>query len=136
MRGDLGTADGTAGGVSVPAWRALLRGLTKRCPSCGQGKLFRHWFTISERCPRCGLVFEREEGAFLGSLALNYGVTGVSAIIFVVVMMVRTLPNPSVFTITAGAIVITLVVPLLFYPFAKTTWAAIDMLLHRGRRAT
>jgi hypothetical protein len=80
------------------------------------------------------LVFEREEGAFLGSLAINYGVTGVTTIAFVIVMMVRTLPNPSVFTITAGAIALTLLVPLLFYPFAKTLWAAIDLLLHRSRR--
>ena len=108
-----------------------MRGSFRRCPSCGQGKLFRRWFKLVERCPRCGLVFEREEGAFLGSLAINYGVTGVAAIAFVVVMMVRTLPDPSVFTITAGAVAITLLVPLFFYPFAKTIWAAIDLLLHR-----
>ena len=76
-------------------------------------------------------MLEREEGAFLGSLAINYGVTGVTTITFVIVMLVRTLPDPSIFTVTAGAIALTLVVPLFFYPFAKTIWAAVDLLLHR-----
>ena len=135
MRGDFGAAQGPAGSIAVSAPRALFRGLTRRCPSCGQGKLFRRWFTLAERCPRCGLVFEREEGAFLGSLAINYGVTGVSTIATIGVMLARSLPDPSIFTITATAILMTLFLPLLFYPFAKTTWAAIDLLMHRKRRA-
>lgn len=81
-------------------------------------------------CPRCGLILEREEGAFLGSLALNYGVTGALAIAYLIVMLTLTLPDPPVVALTAGAIAITVVVPLVTYPFAKTTWAAIDMLLH------
>ena len=109
--------------------------MTRRCPACGQGKLFRRWLIFAKVCPRCGYVLEREEGAFLGSLAINYGVTGVSTITFVIIMMVRQLPNPSALTITAGAIAMTLLVPLLFYPFAKTLWAAIDLLMHRKRAA-
>lgn len=78
-------------------------------------------------------MFEREEGAFLGSLAINYGVTGIVAIAYLIVMLVLTLPDPPVFLLTAGAIAITIVVPLIVYPFAKTTWAAMDLLLHGGR---
>jgi uncharacterized protein (DUF983 family) len=134
MRGDLAAAKGPSGRVEVSPWRALLRGLTRRCPQCGEGKLFRRWFTLAERCPRCGWVFEREEGAFLGSLAINYGVTGVSTIVTVAIMLAASLPNPSVFTLTATAILMTLFLPLLIYPFAKTTWAAIDLVMHRSRR--
>jgi hypothetical protein len=83
-----------------------------------------------ERCPRCGLRFEREEGAFLGSLVLNYSVTGLALIVYLVVVLVLTLPDPPVFLLTAGAVVIAVLVPLIVYPFAKTTWAAIDLLLH------
>lgn len=118
----------------VPAWLALARGMTRRCPACGQGKLFRRWFSLTSRCPRCGLVFEREEGAFLGSLAINYGVTGVTTIAGVGVMIARTWPDPPVATITAAAIAMGVLLPLFFYPFAKTTWAAVDLLLHRSRR--
>ena len=83
-----------------------------------------------ERCPRCGLRFEREEGAFLGSLVLNYGVTALLEIAYLVLILVLTLPHPNVFALTAGAVAIAVVVPLFVYPFAKTTWSAIDLILH------
>jgi uncharacterized protein (DUF983 family) len=40
---------------------AVLRGLRKRCPHCGVGPLFSGW-TQLERCTRCGLAFEPNEG--------------------------------------------------------------------------
>ena len=41
---------------------ALVRGLSKRCPSCGQGRLFSGWAHHVEQCPVCGLVYERNPG--------------------------------------------------------------------------
>ena len=110
--------------------QALLRGLTKRCPWCGQGKLFSRWLTMPETCPRCGLRFEREEGAFLGSLSLNYGVTGLAFIVLFVTFLVLTLPDPPLLALTVGAGVLVTALPLLLYPFTKTTWAALDLILH------
>ena len=40
---------------------ALRRGLRKRCPHCGEGRLFDGW-TQLERCSMCGLVFVRNPG--------------------------------------------------------------------------
>jgi len=40
---------------------ALGRGLRKRCPHCGEGRLFSGWSHL-ERCSICGLVFERNPG--------------------------------------------------------------------------
>ncbi len=40
---------------------ALGRGLRKRCPHCGEGRLFSGW-SFLERCPVCGLVFARNPG--------------------------------------------------------------------------
>jgi uncharacterized protein (DUF983 family) len=40
---------------------ALGRGLRKRCPHCGAGRLFSGWSHL-ERCSTCGLVFERNPG--------------------------------------------------------------------------
>lgn len=42
--------------------RALRRGLSRRCPHCGQGLLFRGWSHHLERCSVCGLVYERNPG--------------------------------------------------------------------------
>ena len=41
---------------------ALLRGLRKRCPHCGQGRLFAGWSRHLDRCEHCGLVYERNPG--------------------------------------------------------------------------
>ena len=41
---------------------AIWRGLCKRCPHCGQGRLFSGWFQHVDRCPACGLVYERNPG--------------------------------------------------------------------------
>jgi uncharacterized protein (DUF983 family) len=109
----------------------LLRGLTKHCPWCGRGKLFRRWFTMAERCPRCGLKFEREEGAFLGSLAINFGVTGLVFIAMLVTWVALTLPDVPVVELTVASVLLTVLLPLLIYPFAKTTWSAIDLLMNR-----
>src|SRR5918911_5369807 len=40
---------------------ALGRGLRKRCPHCGKGRLFSRW-SFLESCSVCGLVFARNPG--------------------------------------------------------------------------
>ena len=40
---------------------AIGRGLGKRCPHCGEGRLFSGWSEL-ERCSVCGLVFTRNPG--------------------------------------------------------------------------
>ena len=35
-------------------WRALKRGLRCRCPRCGEGKLFRAFLKVDDRCSNCG----------------------------------------------------------------------------------
>ena len=51
--------------------RMLLRGCVKHCPVCGQGHLFVRYFRMIDRCPRCGLRFERLEGHWTGDLGIN-----------------------------------------------------------------
>ena len=63
--------------MKVTQQRIIRRGLTNCCPNCGGKTLFREdrFFELNRQCPRCGLKIEREEGFFLGAMALNYGVT-------------------------------------------------------------
>lgn len=63
--------------MNVTQKQILQRGLANRCPNCGGHSLFRadRWFELNRECPDCGLKLEREEGFFLGAMALNYGVT-------------------------------------------------------------
>jgi uncharacterized protein (DUF983 family) len=110
----------------------VLRGLARRCPRCGQGKLFTRWLSFPKTCPRCGLQFEREEGAFLGSLTINYGVTGIVFFALLVGWMIVTRGNVRWVPLVLASAAVVIVVPVLFYPFAKMLWAGLDYLIVRS----
>jgi uncharacterized protein (DUF983 family) len=113
------------------AIQALLRGAVRRCPRCGSGRLFQRWLRIRDRCPRCRLRLEREEGGFLGAMVINYGVTTLVWIVLLVVWLVVDLPDVHVAQLTIASIVVVAIFPLIWYPFSKTLWAAADYLVFR-----
>ena len=43
-------------------WTVVRRGLRKRCPHCGRGRLFIRWTKLVDRCSECGLVYLRHQG--------------------------------------------------------------------------
>ena len=44
-------------------WRTVAaRGLRRRCPRCGEGPLFRRWIEAYDRCPACGVLYQRDYG--------------------------------------------------------------------------
>lgn len=113
------------------ATKAFLRGATKRCPRCGAGGLFSSWFRIREKCPRCGLRLEREEGGFLGAITLNYIATAVAWVALLVIWLIVDLPDLHVAALTIASLAVAVLVPLLFWPFSKTIWCAVDYLIYR-----
>jgi uncharacterized protein (DUF983 family) len=112
----------------TPASRGTImsRGFTRRCPRCGAGKLFRAWIKMVPDCPRCGLHFERESGYWAGALAINFVCTGGLLITVLVALLVATIPEVPVVPILAVLVPIAIVGPLVWYPFSKTLWLAID----------
>jgi uncharacterized protein (DUF983 family) len=61
-------------GPEKSALLAILRGL---CPRCRRGPIFqsailRGWPRMHERCPVCGLQYEREHGYFMGAMYISY----------------------------------------------------------------
>src|SRR5712672_934080 len=41
----------------------IVRGLSCRCPRCGQGRLFAGFLTLAPRCERCGLDYSFVDSA-------------------------------------------------------------------------
>jgi uncharacterized protein (DUF983 family) len=113
------------------AFTVFARGAKRRCPRCGSSDLFVSWFKIRERCPRCGLRLEREEGGFLGAMAIGYGATATVWLMLLVVWLLIDLPDLHVPALTITSLAVVGVFPLLFWPFTKTIWAAIDHLADR-----
>jgi uncharacterized protein (DUF983 family) len=110
---------------------AVLRALAKRCPRCGQGRLFRRWFALPERCPRCRLAFERGDGFWLGAMAINLGATELVFGAFALAVMIATWPDVPWLLLTILAVGLNALVPIVFYPWSKTTFLAIDLVLHQ-----
>ena len=109
--------------------KLFLRGLFKRCPRCGSGKLFTGWLKMKPRCPRCGMRFEREEGFFLGAYVVNFGVMIIALAAFIGVGVALTLPDPSATTLALGGMAVGVLVPIFFYPMSRTVWSAIDLIM-------
>jgi uncharacterized protein (DUF983 family) len=110
--------------------RRFGRALLRRCPNCGQRGIVRRLLTLAERCPRCGLRFERHEGYWLGAIAINTGATIVVFFVVFVAGMVATWPDVPWNGLLALTVAVNLVFPILFYPWSKTLWVAIDLSMH------
>jgi len=102
------------------------RGARRRCPRCGSGHLFQRYFTMVEDCPRCGLHFERESGYWVGALAVNIAIVMAIFVAAFVVILVLTVPDVPVATSLAILVPIMVLGPIVFYPFSKTLWMAVD----------
>jgi uncharacterized protein (DUF983 family) len=105
------------------------RALVLHCPVCGSGGLFRRWTHMVERCPRCGFLFERTEGHFIGAVGMNTIVTFGALLITLVVGFIVTSPDIAVVPLLVAGLAIAGLLPVLFYPFSKTTWTAIDLAM-------
>jgi uncharacterized protein (DUF983 family) len=53
-----------------------------RCPACGAPGAFAGPYRLRPRCARCGVVFERDGGTWLGAAALAYAVAVVAMGLF------------------------------------------------------
>ena len=132
------TSAGTPGAEAAPLpgpGKMLGRAVVRHCPRCGAGHLFRRWFLMVKRCPRCNYQFNREEGSSLGAYVINFGFT-MAAIAIVLIFFIAKLASEE--TVPLGswliaAVAVAIVVPAVCYPFSWTIWTAIDLMLHRGR---
>src|SRR5947209_10969827 len=81
------------GRTSRRAARLIWRALRLRCPNCGRGHLLASWFRLRERCPVCQVWLEREEGYFVGAMALNIVIGEFLPVVAAVAVIVTTWPN-------------------------------------------
>lgn len=105
------------------------RALKRQCPYCGGGGIFSNWWTLKERCPSCGVSFDREEGYFLGAYALNLVFAEVLALGLALYLLfgteLRDLPLGIQMVIAGG---LAALFPIVLFPYARTIWMAIDLL--------
>lgn len=107
--------------------RLLIRGLTRRCPRCGEWRIFNHFFAIKDACPRCGLDLVREDGYYVGAMTVNILVAELLTVFLIAVVTIWTWPTLPVNTLIIAAVSVNILIPVLFYPLTKTLWLAIDL---------
>jgi uncharacterized protein (DUF983 family) len=111
---------------SGEAMGALLQGaIPGRCPACRRHSMFRGWLDLYERCPVCGVRYAVESGAWLGAIAVGYGI---AALVAVALTVIEVLAHPisragldPIWTITIVGIAAT----VLAYRPAKGLWFAL-----------
>ena len=66
----------------------------------------------------------------LGSMSINLGVTMVVLIVFLALWLAIDMPDVQMSKALVSATALGVAVPILFFPFAKLVWAAIDVMFH------
>ncbi|MGH9023438.1 MAG: hypothetical protein ACRDV9_10130, partial [Acidimicrobiia bacterium] len=134
-RSDPNGTSPTSPSVPTPKpFRMFLRALRRRCPRCGSRGLFPKWFHMVKVCPGCGYAFEGrpEEGFFLGAYTMNLIATlgTLFLVVFAYIALLATGRDDELFwpMLVVGASV-SVLVPVVFHPFSKTLWVAIELWL-------
>lgn len=104
--------------------------MLRRCPNCGQSGVFEGWMRLAASCPQCGLRYEREEGYWLGAILINTAATIGAFGAGTIIWAIATWPDPPWGLMTAVGIGFNLIAPIVFYPFSKTLWVAIEITAH------
>lgn len=111
---------------------AFARGGLLRCPACGEGPLFRGWFRMHEACRACGASFLREQGFYLGSIYINYGVTVlVTGTLYAVLVLVTGASHETALT---ACLAVAVAFPVLFFRHARSFLLALDGSVNRHQQ--
>jgi uncharacterized protein (DUF983 family) len=103
--------------------------LRQMCPRCRAAKIFRKSIFagfpgMQERCPNCGLKFEREQGYFLGAMYISYGLALVTIVVLGLLLWACT--SWSLQRITVWAILLFLPLAPTLTLFSRVLWIYLD----------
>jgi uncharacterized protein (DUF983 family) len=110
--------------MQVTRLQIITRGLTNRCPNCGGRTLFQEGklFTVKKDCSACDFTIERnnDEGFYLGSASLNYGMTILLYLLPVMLLWFYDVLSGPTAAVLAGIGAIGF--PILFYRSSRSWW--------------
>ena len=112
---------------------SLARALRLRCPTCGAGRLFRGWFRMHDTCDSCGATFKREQGFYLGSIYINYGITViVTGAAYALLVLGLGWTHEAALAVCLG---IAVLFPVWFFRYARSLLLALDGSVNRRQAA-
>ena len=113
--------------MAITAGEAIGRGLRRRCPNCGQGKVFSSFFRLNTSCSNCGFRFEREPGYWTGAIALNIAFVEVWVALLILGTVIATAPDIPWTSIWIVGLATNAVLPFLLLPYSRTLWMGLHL---------
>lgn len=109
-------------------WTLFRNAFRLRCAICKQGRIFDGYLGLAHQCPACGVVLEREPGYFLGSIYFNYGAT--CSLVVVMYLVIHFAWGVSNTFLMPPLFAFTLLFPLWFLRYARSSWMVFDQFFH------
>ncbi len=106
------------------------RGLRRRCARCGERDVWASFYELEDRCPTCGYLFVREDGYWVGAMTVLIVITELIFGVVFVAGMILTWPDVPWTAFLITGLVLNAAMPLLLYPWAKTTWVGLDLFFN------
>jgi uncharacterized protein (DUF983 family) len=105
----------------------LSRAIRLRCPACGKGPLYKSLLDTYKGCSKCGMLFEREQGYFVGAVYVNVMVT---LFLIVSTYLITIIVAPDYDSgVQIVLFVMALAIPLSLFRHARSIWLALDYFI-------
>ena len=105
--------------------------LRARCPRCLRGRMFRGSFAMNDPCPACGLVFQREEGYFLGAMYVSSALS-MAAATPIYFALARLLPDWDGIALALAAFALYLPLTPAVFRYSRVLWVYLDRAVCAG----
>lgn len=93
--------------------------------------MFSNWASLREFCSTCGLKFEREPGYWTGALIINMAIALFVFLALLVGGMLVFWPDVPWNALWVSTMASMVIVPIVFYPWSKSIWMAIELSYHK-----
>jgi uncharacterized protein (DUF983 family) len=108
-------------------WQAMGRGLRCRCPNCGEGKIFRAFLKVADKCTECGQDFS---GHRADDLPAYLVIVIVGHIVVPIALWIETNYSPPIAAQLAIYLPITLISSLLLLQPVKGAVVGLQWAFH------
>ena len=115
---------GAMAGTPASFRTMISRGVRRRCPVCGEGRIFRSFLKLRRSCTSCGWLVEREPGAVTGPMYLIAIVSQFFAVFLFLLLWLGT--DWTTTTQLLVALPLITLFSLIALPVTKGAWVAVE----------
>lgn len=106
--------------------RRLIAFLRLRCPHCLRGAIFKSLWQMHDRCPHCGVAYEREPGYFMNAIFFGYVLSFIAMLPLNVLLFIWEVAP--IYFLVGNLLLLTLLSPLIFR-YSRALWMHLDGML-------